>query len=334
MRAVIIKPGVTFDWRGASLDGVVQVARAADELGYGSFWIPEAWGFEGFAACAHILNQTEQIKVRTGILNVYSRSAALIGMGCLSLLQIAPQRFSLGLGTSGGALVEGWHGVKFYQPLERMREYVEVIKKVVSGEVVDYTGKLLTLSRFRVYTEIPQSDEFKIYLAALGDRSIRLAGEISDGAIIIFYSMRRLDHALEQLNFTTNGKTRELIAMIAAEVTEDLGQKERRLYSLKKRIAFYISSMGEYYAKTLTQAGFAFVVEEVKEAYRRGEREKAVAAVTQELVDQLCLIGSAKEVRDKLEALPHSVTPVLGLKISSGEEIRESINSLKLLAQH
>jgi alkanesulfonate monooxygenase SsuD/methylene tetrahydromethanopterin reductase-like flavin-dependent oxidoreductase (luciferase family) len=324
------KLGVTFDWRGASIAGISELSKAADELGYDSFWIPEAWGTEGFAASAHVLNQTKHIKVRTGVLNTYSRSAAVLGMGSLTLLQIDPKRFSLGLGTSGRRLVEDWHGVKFDQPLGRMREYVEVIKKVVRGGVVDYKGKVLNLSRFRAYTEIPHGDDFKIYLAALGDKSLRLAGEISDGAIVIFYSMQKLGHALEQLNAFPSDKVRELVAIIPAEVTNS-SDEERALLSMKKRISFYISSMGVYYARLLADSGFSEIVGKVNEAHGRGEKERALDAVTRELVDELCLLGNPEEIRRKIDALK-GVTPVLGLRISSQEEVADSLKTLRALA--
>lgn len=325
------KVGVTFDWRGATSEGISQIAKTADELGYDSLWIPEAWGTEGFATCGYLLEQTNKIKLRTGIPNTYSRSAALIGMGSLTLLQIDPNRFALGLGTSGRGLVEGWHGMKFERPLERMREYVEVIKKVVRGDVVDYDGKVLKLNRFRAFTKIPQGNDFKIYLAALGDKSLKLAGEISDGAILIFYSKHRLAHAKEQLNFSAPIKDRELVAMIPTEVTDDTGE-EKSILSMKKRIAFYVSSMGEYYAKMLKDSGFATTVEKVQEAHRQGEKERSLEAVPKELVDELCLVGRAEEIRKNLETLQRNVTPIIGLRISSTSEISDSIKTLRALA--
>ncbi len=324
------KLGVTFDWRGASIAGISELSRVADELGYDSFWIPEAWGTEGFATSAHVLDRTKHIKVRTGVLNTYSRSAALLGMGSLTLLQIDPKRFSLGLGTSGKRLIEDWHGVKFNHPLERMREYVEVIKKVVKGEIVDYKGKVLNLSRFRAYMEIPRTDDFKIYLAALGDKSLRLAGEISEGAIVIFYSMKKLGHALDQLNSSSSNGVRELVAMIPTEVTNS-SNEERALLSMKKRVSFYISSMGEYYAKVLADSGFSEIVEQVKEAHSRGEKERAIDVISQELVDELCLLGSPEDIRRKIGAL-QGITPVLGMRISSQEEVADSVRTLRALA--
>jgi alkanesulfonate monooxygenase SsuD/methylene tetrahydromethanopterin reductase-like flavin-dependent oxidoreductase (luciferase family) len=330
----LIKPakrkiGVTFDWRGASLSDASDLARASDTLGYDSFWIPEAWGTDAFVTAAHVLGVTERINVATGIVNIYSRTPAVMGMASLSLLQISPGRFSLGLGVSGRAVIEDWHGTKFERPFERMREYVEIIRKVVAGEIVNYDGAIIKLQRFRVFTQIPETKNFRIYLAALGEKSLRFAGKVADGAIVIFSPFDMLGRASEMLDAA--GGPKELVAMIPTAVIDGVNDRENALL-LKKRIAFYISSMGDYYSRSLSESGYSETVELVRGLYRRGERDKAVESIPEKLLEDICLVGRVSEVRKKLIDLAENVTPVLALNVASADQLATSISTLKLLA--
>ncbi|MDG6999762.1 MAG: LLM class flavin-dependent oxidoreductase, partial [Nitrososphaerota archaeon] len=181
--------GVTVSWQGATVPCVRSVALSAEELGFEYLWVPEAWGLDATTTIAHLLTVTSSIKIGTGILNVYSRSAALIGMTCATLEQISPGRILLGLGTSGKSLVEDWHGVQFARSLQRTKEYVEVIRKVATGEKVEFEGELLRLARFRLYTK-PCSPP-PIFLGAIGEKNLKLAGKISDGAIVATYPLSK-----------------------------------------------------------------------------------------------------------------------------------------------
>src|SRR5208283_29239 len=194
------KLGVTVAWQGCTIEGLTAIACEADKLGFGYFWVPEAWGLEAFSAVSHILGRTSSIRVGTGIANVYSRSAALIGMGCATFDQIAPGRFVLGLGSSGRAVIENWHGYDFSKPLGRTEEYVRVIRKVASGEDLEFHGDVLkNLSKFRLFTKAVESN-LEIYLGAIGDMNLKLAGRICDGAILAEYHSSKLDHALKLVN--------------------------------------------------------------------------------------------------------------------------------------
>src|SRR5271157_5697974 len=151
---ILEKFGVTVAWQGSTIEGLSAIASEADKLGFGYFWLPEAWGLEAFSTVSHILGRTSSIRVGTGITNIYSRSAALIGMGCATFDQIAPGRFVLGLGSSGRAVIENWHGIDFSNPLSRTEEYVQVIRKVASGEEIEFNGDILKhQSKFRLFTK-------------------------------------------------------------------------------------------------------------------------------------------------------------------------------------
>jgi alkanesulfonate monooxygenase SsuD/methylene tetrahydromethanopterin reductase-like flavin-dependent oxidoreductase (luciferase family) len=311
--------GVAFDWRGATLASISRLASVSDKNGYDYFWIPEAWGTDAVVASANVLSLTSRIKVATGVLNIYSRSAALIGMSCLSLMQLGQERFALGLGTSGRALVENWHGVPYESPIIRTREYVEVIRKVVRGEQIDYSGKILKLRNFRAFTTAPSNCNLEIYLGALGDRNIRLAGEICDGAIVTFYPRSRIRHALEVLNESVGKPQRNLFWMVPTMLLgshNDYETEQRSRNEMAKLIAFYVTSMGDYYSSLLEKCGFGSTVAAIKESYGRGDKQGASKAVSEELLNELCLLGTKSELKNTIEDLPEGVTPVMSANIS------------------
>jgi alkanesulfonate monooxygenase SsuD/methylene tetrahydromethanopterin reductase-like flavin-dependent oxidoreductase (luciferase family) len=134
--------GIALSWRGATIEGTRGVCLEADRVGFGYFWITEAWGMEALSTAGYLLGISRNIKIGCGVLNAFSRSAALIGMACATLDQISPGRFLLGMGTSGRKLVERWHGIGFEKPVTRLKEYLEVIREVTRGENCRFQRRL------------------------------------------------------------------------------------------------------------------------------------------------------------------------------------------------
>lgn len=308
--------GVTFDWRSASLRAVADLASAAEQEGYEFFWVPEAWGLEAFSTISHVLTKTTKISVGSGIINVYSRSAALIGMGCATLSQLAPGRFLLGLGVSGKGLIEGWHGARFEDPFTRLQEYVEVIRKVLAGGPVEHSGKHLKLSGFRLYTQPPQRPP-KMLLAALGQKSLRLAAKLFDGAIVTMYPSSKLADAARTVGSEDPNKTVHYFQPAAVVLGDQtLGDTAY----IAKTIAFYVASMGDYYYRALVSLGFEKEAETIRSRYRGGDREGAAAAA-QALLDELALVGTPDQIAQKLSSYPANVVPVLSFRATGEEDV-------------
>ena len=320
--------GVGFDWRGANLQAMARIARGAEEFGYDVVWVPEAWGVEAFSSIAHILTITGRVKVGAGIVNVYSRSATLIGMGCVTLDQIAPDRFILGLGVSGRGLIEKWHGLKFTDPFTRVVEYLEVIRKTVSGERVDYAGKHLNLGGFRLYTQ-PLTKPLQVYLAALGDRSLKLAAEHFDGSILTMYPASKLDHALSITTSLNPNKRAYLFQPVALNTFDNTPDGVRQI---ARTIVFYVTSMGDYYYRNLSRLGFERVVERIRMEYRVGRRDEALRAA-EPLVDELALVGAPGEIAEKLADYPKQVTPVLMFKAENHEDADRALKTMGILGE-
>jgi alkanesulfonate monooxygenase SsuD/methylene tetrahydromethanopterin reductase-like flavin-dependent oxidoreductase (luciferase family) len=376
--------GVTVSWQGCTISGLSAIASEADRLGYGCLWVPEAWGLEAFGAIAHVLDVTKRIRVGSGIVNVYSRSAALIAMACATFDQISPGRFMLGLGSSGRTLVEEWHGVRFERPLERSAEYVEEIGRIARGggglrrentlagnnsnnnnkkkkKPTSSFSSSSSSSGLHLYTKPLPPTGLEIYLGAIGDENLRLAGRICDGAIVIHYPISKLGRALGLLLLggsqeggeADEKKKKMLFAYLPAAVSNSQDELARARRSVAKNIGFYVASMGRYYARSLSRLGFAEEVSKIIEARSSfvnkttttttaaaplllpsGRRASDVVAdaVSDELVEELSLVGRPDFVSEKISKLPDGVTPVLGFSASTHEEVSLALNSLRLLA--
>ena len=308
-----MKFGVCINWRGATIDFTRMVALEADNLGFEYLWLTEAWGLEALSTAGYLLGITRKVKIGAGVLNIYSRSAAVIGMACATLDQIAPDRFLLGLGSSGKTVVENWHGVSFAKPFERTKEYIEIIKRVARGDNLDYSGEVLTLSGFKLYTK-PRAKDQEIYIGAIGDRNLTIAGRISDGAIVTIYPLSRISHALDVLERSkSDGKEKRLFAYIPLKITLNSDETRTARTEVAGNVAFYIGSMGRYYASNLSKLGYEESVKKILKAHSEGGSRAAANSVDDDLIDDLSLVGDVEQIREKIQSLPRMMTPVFAL---------------------
>jgi alkanesulfonate monooxygenase SsuD/methylene tetrahydromethanopterin reductase-like flavin-dependent oxidoreductase (luciferase family) len=318
-----LKFGVSIMWRGATIDSTRAIAKEADRLGFEYLWLTEAWGLEALSTAGYLLGATSKIKIGIGILNVFSRSAALIGMACATLDQIAPGRFALGLGSSARDVVERWHGETFTKPMQRTKEYVDVIRRVTSGETVGYSGEILKLSGFRLYTK-PLNRKQEIYIGAIGEKNLEFAGAIGDGAIVTMYPISKLSRALVFLRRSASSDSKKkLFAYLPVKVIRNSEDEEKARIEVSRNISFYVASMGKFYARNLSALGYDKNVEKIIAAYAQGGSRAATAAVDDELIDALSLIGSLDQIKEKLARIPGGVVPVFALDSPSTGDISE-----------
>jgi alkanesulfonate monooxygenase SsuD/methylene tetrahydromethanopterin reductase-like flavin-dependent oxidoreductase (luciferase family) len=159
-----------FDKRGFDRQELIECIRTADACGYDSFWVPEAWEREAFTSLAELAVQTERIHLGTGIINIFSRTPALIAMSAATLDELSGGRFRLGLGTSGARLIEHFHGIPYNKPLTRLRETIQIVRALLSGDAVDFKGECFELRSFKLGFK-PVRDNIPIYVAGLSPKS-------------------------------------------------------------------------------------------------------------------------------------------------------------------
>src|SRR5216110_3220676 len=203
-----MKLGVHVGYWGLGLTSQdqIDIIREAEKLGYDSVWTAEAYGSDAATILGWIAAQTTKIKIGSAIFQMPARSAAMTAMTAATLDQLSDGRMLLGIGSSGPQVSEGWHGVRFGSQLGRTREYIEVVRKALARERLEYSGEHVTLplpdgpGKALKLTIAPVQDQIPIYLAAIGPKNTALAGEIADGWIPTLLDPEHLSTLREQLD--------------------------------------------------------------------------------------------------------------------------------------
>lgn len=284
-------------------DQIVGFVQRAEDLGYDSIWVPEAWGRDAFTLLTELAVQTARIKLGTGIVNVYSRTPALLAQTVASLDEISGGRVILGLGTSGQIVIENWHGVKYDRPLQHIREYVEIIRLVVSGQRVSYDGEIFQLKNFRIAFE-PVRPAIPIFVASISPKSLYQSGELADGVLPIHLSRRRLDQFRAPIVDGARQAGRDPVAIeLAPYIVTCVSDDAAAARDLVRRhVAYYLGGMGAYYNQLVARYGYGAEAARVKEAWVRGDRAAAASAVTDDLLDDVAIAGDVDQARAALEA--------------------------------
>jgi len=283
-----------------SVDTLVEFAREAEDLGYERAWLPETWGRDAVTTLTAIAERTEAIGIGTSIANVYSRSPALIGQTAATLQEVSDGRLRVGLGPSGPAVVEGWHGVDYDRPLRRTRETIDVVRLVVSGDPVEYDGDIFTLSGLRLRCDPPDTVP-GIDAAGMGPKSVELAGRFADGWHALMLTREGLRDRLEDLRRGAelgNRDPEELRVTLSLPCIA-LDDRERARELARNHLAFYVGAMGTFYREALERQGYEDEAIEIASEWANGNHDAAMAAITDELLDDLGIAGTPDECRER-----------------------------------
>ena len=302
---LISQIGLSINTRGEAADEeLISVAKHADELGYHSFWAAESWGRDAFTVLTMIACNTRNIRLATGIVNVFSRTPALIAQTIASLDILSKGRAILGLGSSGQVVVEGWHGVPFDSPLARTREYIEIIRAALSGALVNHQGKFYQMERFRMISP-PVQERLPIYIASLGPKNLELTGEVADGWLPVWLIRERIADLKEQLAIGAARSGRDIADVTVApylmcytsDSSEDL---DHGADLLRAHMAYYIGGMGTFYFESFSRAGFATEAKAVRDAWGSKNRDQAANAVSDRMLESVSVLGDAQQCRDQM----------------------------------
>jgi F420-dependent oxidoreductase-like protein len=282
---------------------VVAFARTAEECGYEAIFVPEAWGRDAFVTLGALARVTERIGLGTGIVNVYSRTPALLAMAAMTLDELSGGRAILGLGTSGQRVIEGWHGVPMARPLRRLRETTEAVRAIVGGSRRGYSGETLSIAPgFGVTLPRPR-ERIPIYHASLTPRAIRQCAEMADGWLPYFASPATLRADLSAIDGTLRATGRErgafTVAPLLPVVVSDDEASARAV--LRRHLAFYIGGMGRFYREAVARHGFGDAVERIRGLWDARQRDAAAEAVTDSLLDAFAIVGDARRCRARLD---------------------------------
>jgi F420-dependent oxidoreductase-like protein len=299
----MLKLGIVAFWKHYDRKAVIHSAQLAEELGYDSVWIPEAWAYEQFQLLTELALNTTRLKLATGIANVYSRSPGLLAMSAATLDEISEGRAIIGLGTSGKLVVENFHGVPYVKPLTRLRDTIRILRALWSGQRL--TPELTSLFEARHFKleMTPRRATIPIYVASLQDKAITSIGAIADGWLPTFWPYRHLQDGRDLIATGARAAGRDPgaieVAPFVGVVPMDDPAMARSL--IKPMVSFYIGGMGTYYHAMFCRYGFAANADLVRDLYNSGKRREATAAVSDELIDAIAICGPAAYCRERLQ---------------------------------
>ena len=275
-----------------SIDEVLQCSEIISKTNADTIWVPETWGMENFSMLGAVSTKTTNQKIGSSIINIFSRSPSTIAMGAITVDSLSNGRLVLGLGTSSLPIVESFHGSSFEKPLQRMKEYVEIIRLVTSGKKVNYDGDIFKLSNFTLLIK-PLRNEIPIYLAAINQKMVDLAWNIGNG--VIFY-LRPLNEMKQTISKMQSKKKIDVTCQLITCVSEN---SEEAIERAKKTVAFYIS-VGDIYRKFLAKNGFENETSDIFEEFKRSGFKSNHELVSDSMLNSLAISGTPDECKRQL----------------------------------
>jgi F420-dependent oxidoreductase-like protein len=307
MRVAISLRLASEDWEQASAYVV-----EAERMGVDCLWSAEAWGHDAVTPLAFMAARTSRIQLGTGIMQAGTRTPALVAMTAMSLAAMSGGRFLLGFGVSGPQVIEGWHGIRFEHPIQRLRELVEIVRHATRGERLEYKGRIYELplpggEGKALRSAAKPQPNIPIYLATLSPRSLEMTGEIADGWLGTSFMPEHARVFFEHLERGAQRAGRSLaqLDLQAGGVVAFSDDVDRLISPRKPGLAFSLGAMGSrqhnFYNDAYKRAGYTDVALEVQRLWLDGRRDDATARVPDELVLKTNLLGTDAMVRRRLE---------------------------------
>jgi coenzyme F420-dependent oxidoreductase len=284
-----------------TLGSFADLSELAEREGYDRVWLPETWGRDAVTVLATIAERTDSVGIGTSIMNVYSRSPALIGQTAATLQEASDARFRLGLGPSGPILMEGWHGVDYGNPLRRTRETIDVVRQVLAGDTVTYDGEYFQLAGFRLRQGPPETPP-PIDAGGMGPKSVELAGRFGDGWHALMLTPEGLADRIADFDRGAemgdgNRADQRITVSVGCCALDD---RERARYLAREHLAFYVGGMGTFYREALVRQGYEETANTISQRWGSGDKEAAIDAIGDDMLDAFSAAGHPEECRERL----------------------------------
>lgn len=312
-----MKLGILGGYSGRVINLDLEQIRIAESLGFTSFWTAEAYGSDAVTPAAWVLAQTQKIKVGTAIMQLPARTPACAAMTAMTLNQLSNGRFIIGLGASGPQVVEGWHGVPYGKPITRLREYIAILRSIMAREApLRFAGKEYQLpyqgadgtGLGKPLKSILQADSIPIYTASITHKGLQTAAELADGVFPIWVNPERFDVLAEpiQQGLAAAGRSLpdfDISPFVTCIPGDDLDACRQ---PVKGSMALYIGGMGardkNFYNDYTRALGYEEAAVKIQDLFLAGRKDEAMAAVPDELVDSVALVGPPGRIRERLAA--------------------------------
>ncbi len=284
---------------------LVKRVQVADDLGVESAWVAEAWGRDAFSMLTQLALSTKKIQLGSAIVNVFSRTPAVLAMTFGTLDELSGGRAIIGLGSSGVNVIEHWHGVKFDKPATRLREYIEIINTIMRREKLNYDGKVFKLARGFTMQFPSFREHIPTYIASITPKSMVQTGEVADGWIPIYWPKDKIRDGVNTImeGAKKAGKQRSDITVAPSIVMQitDAGSQEQVRAQARAPIAFYVGRMGTYYYEMLIRNGFEDEVAKIRAGWEARDPKAAAAGVSDRMLDQTAVVGPLEKCKEDLD---------------------------------
>ncbi len=297
----------------------LDVAREAEALGYTSYWTAETTGPEAFSLLGGVAGMAPGLDLGTGVLALQLRTPMVTAMAAATLQAMAPDReILLGIGISSPVVTQQWHGVAYGdRPLDRVREYVALVRECLSGESVTFDGDFYGVKRFRLGIR-PGERTPKIVIGALNPGMLALAGEIADGVLLNYLPAGHVPWSIEQVRKGGD-------ATVYAYVHVGVADREAAAVNARKDLFSY--AVVDAYARNFTRAGFGDEVAVIRERHAARDRDGALAAVSDRMVDAIDVVGDAAHIRATVaDYVANGVDRPIVMPLPWGDDRRQVIS--------
>ena len=317
---------------------LIERIKIAEDVGVEAVFTAETWGRDQFSLLTQIALATSKINLGTGIAPVFGRSPGVLAMTAATLDELSGGRMILGLGTSGDRVIEHWHGEKFEKPLQRTKEYIEIINLMISGEKVFYEGEIFKLQRgFKLLFE-PVRKHIPIYVASISPVSMRKVGEVADGWMPIYWPKSKFEEGKAKVAEASvaAGRPADAVECVASLTTVLNPDIEKAKFQAAGPVSWYVTNMGDFYHRMLTRNGFGPQVEAMRAAGAEhrpppfGTNEQIMAAMGDEMLDETAIYGDLETVAAGIEERRQLGVdlPVIGMPQVENRQLEHVLGTL------
>jgi F420-dependent oxidoreductase-like protein len=313
-------------------------------------WVAEAYGYDAPSLLGYLAGKTERVTLGSGIVNIYTRTPALLAMTAAGIDFLSDGRFILGLGASGPQVIEGFHGIPYDKPIARTREIIDICRRVWRREVLTNDGiykiplppdEGTGLGKpLKLITRPPRAD-IPVYVASLGDKNVEMTAEMADGWLPIFYVPEKAKDVWgEALAKGSANRSSDLgpLEIVAGGMVAIGDNVEQVRDFARPMVALYVGGMGargkNFYNALARKYGFVKEAETIQDLYLSGKKDEAAAAVPAELLEKTNLVGPEGYVKERLAAFKESgvttlsITPIGDDPVKLVEKLRGWVDDL------
>jgi probable F420-dependent oxidoreductase len=327
MTSTTTKPRLALTLPLGGAESAVELARYAQERGHKELWLAEVAGGDAYTIAGALAVGAPGMRIGTAVVPAQTRTPMVHAMAALSLSQLTSGKFVLGLGLSSPNIVRDWGGQPYDQPLTRLREHVQVLKRALAGERVDFEGKTLQVKRFKLGGQV--TGTVPIYLGALNEKALRLAGELCDGVILNMVPESALPQILGAVRAGAEAVGRdpkqiEVVSRLHVVMTDNPEQGRELVRNV---FGAYAATPG--YNRCFEWIGFEREARAIREAYAKGDRAGVAAAVSEGLCDAMAVVGTPETVRARVRAYAEQGIDVCVINpIADPKGVRKTLDEL------